>query len=77
VIAKFFSSVGNSRWYATEYDAGDKSFYGYVSIFGRSYEEWGRFSLEELESYKGPFGRGIERDKGFVEKRASEAILLF
>jgi hypothetical protein len=77
VIAKFFNPCGAGTWYATEYDPERKIFFGYVSIFRDHNDEWGTFSLEELESYKGPLGLGIERDRYFVEKRASEAILLF
>ena len=77
VIARFFNPCGAGTWYATEYDPERKVFFGYVSIFGDHNDEWGTFSLEELESYKGPLGLGIERDRYFVEKPASEAILLF
>jgi len=74
VIAKFFNPVGAGTWLATEYDPEDKIFYGYVSIFGDHCDEWGSFSLEELESVKGPFGLGIERDLYFKEALASELI---
>ena len=50
-------------------------FFGYVSIFGDWNDEWGSFSLDELESYRGPFGLGIERDLHFGEKRASQVIV--
>ena len=77
VIAKFFNPCGAGTWYATEYDPEHKIFFGYVSIFGDHNDEWGSFSLEELKAYRGPLGLGIERDRYFVEKRSSEAILLF
>ena len=72
VIAKFFNSTGAGTWWATEYDPKDKIFFGYVSIFGDHNDEWGSFSLEELESFKGRFGLGIERDLHCGEKRISE-----
>lgn len=72
VIAKFFNPTGAGTWYATEYDPNDKIFFGYVSIFGDWNDEWGSFSLDELESYRGKFGLGIERDLYFVEKKISE-----
>ena len=72
VIAKFFNSVGAGRWWATEYNPKEKIFFGYVSIFGDHNDEWGWFSLEELESIKGFGGMGIERDLHCGEKRISE-----
>lgn len=62
VIAKFFNPTGAGYWYATEYNPEDKIFFGYVSIFGDSNDEWGSFSLAELEEFKGQLGLGIERD---------------
>ena len=56
---------------ATEYEPKTRTFFGYVSIFGDWNDEWGYFSLDELQSYKGRFGLGIERDLCFQEKRAS------
>ena len=72
IIAKFFNPTGTGTWYATEYDPKDKIFFGYVSIFSDWNDEWGPFSLEELESYKGSFGTGIERDLNWTEKRINE-----
>ena len=74
VIAKFFNPTGAGTWFATEYDPQSKNFFGYVSIFGDWNDEWGYFSLEELESLKGPFGLGIERDIYFKESRISEVM---
>jgi hypothetical protein len=74
VIAKFFNPAGAGTWYATEYDPETKEFFGYVSIFGDWNDEWGSFSLDELENYRGKFGLGIERDLYFDEKRISEAV---
>lgn len=72
VIAKFFNPTGAGTWYATEYNPETKTFFGYVSIFGDWNDEWGSFSLEELQSYMGKFGLGIERDLYFGEKHISE-----
>jgi hypothetical protein len=74
IIAKFFNPIGAGTWYATEYDPKDKIFFGYVSIFGDWNDEWGSFSLEELESFKSPFGTGIERDLYWTEKRINEIL---
>jgi len=68
VIAKFFNPTGAGTWYATEYDPETKEFFGYVSIFSDWNDEWGSFSLVELENYQGKFGLGIERDIYFNSK---------
>ena len=72
VVVKFFNPTGIGTWWATEYNAKDKIFYGYVSLFGDHNDEWGSFSLEELESIKGFGGLGIERDLHCGEKKISE-----
>ena len=74
VIAKFFNPTGAGTWYATEYDPESRTFFGYVTIFGDWNDEWGYFSLEELESIRGAFGLGIERDLYFEEKPISEVV---
>jgi hypothetical protein len=51
IIAKFFNPTGSGTWYATEYDPDRRVFFGYVSIFGDWNDEWGSFSLDELESH--------------------------
>ena len=72
VIAKFFNPVGTGTWYATEYEPAEKIFFGYVSLFGDHNDEWGYFSLDELESVKLPLGLSIERDLYTGEKKLSE-----
>ena len=74
IVAKFFNPQGSGTWYATEYDPKTQTFFGYVSIFGDWNDEWGYFSLTELESYKGPWGLGIERDFYWTEKKSSSVI---
>ena len=76
VIAKFFNPTGGQTWLATEYNAKDKIFFGYVSLFNDYNNEWGSFSLTELESVKGNLGLGIERDLYTKEKPISEMKLL-
>ena len=72
VVAKFFNPTGIGTWYATEYDLKDRIFFGYASLFGDQNDEWGSFSLEELQEFKGRLGLGIERDLYCGEKRISE-----
>jgi len=72
VIAKFFNPTGIGTWYATEYNQEEGIFFGYASLFGDHNDEWGSFSLAELESFKGKFGLGIERDLHVDIKPISE-----
>jgi len=74
IVAKFFNPAGAGTWYATEYDPKTKTFFGYVSIFGVGWDEWGYFSLQELESYKGHLGIGIDRDLYFGDRKMSSVI---
>ena len=74
VIAKFFNPSGAGTWYATEYHPDAKIFFGYVSIFGDHNDEWGTFSLDELQTVRGPFGLGIERDRFFTEQPISKIV---
>ena len=75
VLAKFFNPQGGQTWLAIEYHPEIKCFFGYVSLFNTEHEnEFGFFSLEELESIKlPPLGLGIERDKYFKPCKLSEA----
>ncbi|MHC4637819.1 MAG: DUF2958 domain-containing protein [Planctomycetota bacterium] len=61
--------LNNWTWCATEYDPDERLFFGLVYGLER---EWGYFSLDELESIKGPFGVGIERDRFFSPKPISQ-----
>lgn len=72
VVAKFFNPTGGQTWYATEYNPTDRIFFGYVSLFGDHCDEWGDFSLDELESVRLPFGLSIERDLHCGEKPISQ-----
>jgi hypothetical protein len=70
IVAKFFNPCGSQTWLASEYYGQDKTFYGYVTGMGDN--EWGYFSLEELQQLKLPLGLSIERDIYTSEKRISE-----
>ena len=58
-VVKFFTPWSYWTWYACEYDPKTRIFYGLVEGHEK---EWGDFSLDELESVRGPFGLQIERD---------------
>ncbi len=78
IIAKFFSPVGGASWYASEYDSQNRICYGYVKDLVPSengiFDEWGSFSIDELESVQLPFGLKIERDIHFQETRFDNLI---
>ena len=74
IIAKVFNPAGAGTWYATEFDPDERTFFGYVSIISDWNDEWGYFSLDELESFQGQFKIGVERDLYFGEKPASQVI---
>ena len=68
VQVKFFCPWNHWTWYAYEYD-GEDIFFGFVK---GDFDEFGTFSLSELESIRGPLGLGIERDLYFKPKPLSQ-----
>ena len=69
VVVKFFTPDSNWTWFATEYDPDERRFFGMVHGFEK---ELGYFTLDELESARGPLGLPIERDKFFFPTKLSE-----
>jgi hypothetical protein len=67
VVAKFFSPSSNWTWYVTEgeeqgtTDDGRRDWMFFGLVIGHD-NELGYFRLSDLESVRGPFGLGIERD---------------
>ena len=57
IHVKFFTPWHKWTWYAIEFDPADEVFFGYVQ---GDYDEWGCFSLKELEEVEGPMGLKIE-----------------
>lgn len=73
IIAKFFYPAGAATWFATEYYPEDRMFFGFCDLYGDpTCAEWGYFSLDELEQFRGAFGLRIERDIYYGFKRVSE-----
>lgn len=70
VYAKFFTPWSDWTWYVTEFD-GDDLFFGFVQGFD---QEFGYFSLSEMESVRGPGGLKIERDLYFKPKPLSQFL---
>jgi len=63
VVAKFFDPTGSWTWYVMNQDPEDPDYlWGIVKGFA---VEIGSFSLSKLESVRGGFGLGIERDRWF------------
>ena len=71
VQVKFFDPTGSFTWFAYEFDGIDR-FFGKVFSSLCPEGELGYFSLSELQSVKGRFGLGIERDLYFKPKLLSE-----
>jgi DUF2958 family protein len=71
VWVRFFSPIGNWRWYIIECDRVDRVliFYGWMV---HSAERGGRFIRTDLASMRAYFGITIERDAQFVACRLSE-----
>lgn len=61
-LVKFFTPDSSWTWYASEYDPEHQVFFGYVIGLA---DEFGYFSLPELEEIRGPLGLPIERDEHF------------
>ena len=72
VVAKFFNPCGSQTWYATEYNPETNVCMGYVT--GMGFDEWGTFSIDELESLRLSFGLTIERDLYFKETPFDEVM---
>jgi len=72
---KLFTPDSNWTWYASEgsEEEGDFIFFGYVFGFE---EEWGYFSLSELQAARGPRGLPVERDLYFNPIPISEVMRL-
>ena len=71
IIAKFFAVWSNWTWFATEFDQKD-TFFGMVH--GHE-NELGYFSLNELESLRGPGGLRIERDLYYGDKHTLSEVM--
>ena len=78
VKAHYFNPLGRGDWYVLKgkkQENGDWLFYGYVkSPIDPLFDEYGYFTLNELESVKLPFGLGIERDLYWTECPVQEVI---
>lgn len=74
IKAKLFNPTGRGTWYVAAYYPNERIAYGYVSLFGDWNDEWGDFSIDELQGFQGPFGVGIEVDLFFTPCLAKDII---
>ena len=73
IITKFFDPCGSATWYVSEYEPDTNICFGYVT--GLGHNEWGYFSLTELEAIERPLGLTIERDRSFREQRFKDLTM--
>ena len=73
VHCKFFTPDSNWTWFVTEGSQQDDDFLCFGYVIGLE-EEWGYFSISEMESVRGPMGLPIERDLHFRPGPFSEVI---
>lgn len=71
IYAKFFTPWTGWTWFVTEGSKQEDDFIFFGYVIGLE-SEWGYFSLNELESIRGPAGLTIERDLYFTPKHTSE-----
>jgi cation transport regulator ChaB len=71
-LVKFFSPMSNWTWYASEYDPESRTFFGLVD---GAEQEFGYFSLDEMEGVEGPMGMpAVERDLYWEPKTFNEIL---
>jgi hypothetical protein len=75
IIAKYFNPTGAASWYCYEYDPKTRIFWGYANLGDKEMAECGAISLDELESVKGLFGLGIERDLHFGKEHTLAEVI--
>jgi hypothetical protein len=67
-VVKFFYPTGAATWLVTEADPEDHDILFGLCDLGHGFPELGSVRLSELQSFKGRFGLGIERDLHFEAK---------
>jgi len=67
-VVKFFYPAGAATWLVTELDPEDPDIAVGLCDLGHGFPELGSLRISELQSFKGSFGLGIERDLHFKAK---------
>ena len=65
VHLKLFNPTGAGSWFITEANLDTGEAFGYADLGDPDNAELGYMDLNELRSFKGRFGLGIERDESF------------
>jgi|694.fasta_scaffold00162_50 hypothetical protein len=71
VVVKIFNPMGNGSWYILNSDPNDPDYLWAIVDLGYG-AEVGSVSRSDLETYRGRFGLGFERDLGFDPINAEE-----
>ena len=72
-IVQMHFFLGGCDWYAVEYGAEERLFFGYAILNDDFVNaEWGYFSLDELRSIRTAQGFEIDRDLHWKPRRAYE-----
>lgn len=75
IICKFFNPSGVGTWYCYEFNEKDGIFWCFADLGISGCAECGTVALSELESIKGTFGLGIERDLYFGEEHTLAEVI--
>ncbi len=67
-VVKLFNPAGAATWLLTEIDPEDEDVAWGLCDLGMGFPEFGTVRLSELESFRGPCGLRIERDRFFKAK---------
>ena len=67
-VVKLFYPAGAATWLLTELDPEDEDVAWGLCDLGMGCAEFGTVRISELESFRGRFGLGIERDRFFDAK---------
>lgn len=68
-VIKLFNPTGVGTWWLSELDPETNIAFGFCKLHE---SEFGYVSIDELKSFKGQFGLGIERDLHFTPKTFDE-----
>ena len=71
---KYFTPDANWTWYVTEGSQGGDDFIFFGYVIGLE-AEWGYFSLNELQSIRGPLNLSIARDLYFTPAPFSSIVV--
>ncbi len=77
IVVKYFNPAGAQTWFIVsgEEEEGDWRLYGWCELgFGPGCDELGYVMLSELQSIKGVWGIGIERDRYYDGHTLDEVI---